>query len=216
WCDGRAVLYGGSYGGYMTLMGLSRQPELWKAGVDLAGPANLLSFMSTTTAEIRAVFIDEFGDPDKDRAFLESISPLHDVGRIVAPLFVYQGANDPRVPEAEAGQVVAALRARRVPVEYMLVANEGHSVEHIENHSMFLARAAPFLERSSAAQGPPIGSPGGVASGSVFLNVSAGRVRKRVMVSRASTACGLGAAAIVRMRRRPAAASARTCGEAAA
>ena len=147
WSDGRAVLFGGSYGGYMTLMGLTHQPDFWKAGIDLAGPANLISFMATTTAEIRAVFTDEFGDPDGDRAFLESISPIHDVDKIVAPLFVYQGANDPRVPAAEAGQIVAALRTRKVPVEYMLVANEGHSVEHIENHAMFLGRAARFLEK---------------------------------------------------------------------
>jgi len=103
--------------------------------------------MATTTAEIRTIFLEEFGDPDKDRDFLESISPLHDVDKIVAPLFVYQGANDPRVPEAEAGQIVAALRARKIPVEYMLVANEGHSVEHKENHAMFLARSARFLEK---------------------------------------------------------------------
>ena len=152
WSDGRAVLLGGSYGGYMTLMGLTHQPDLWKAGVDLAGPANLLSFMATTTAEIRAIFIDEFGDPDADRDFLQSISPLEDVAKIAVPLFVYQGANDPRVPEAEAAQIVAALRARKVPVEYMLVANEGHSVEHIENHAMFLGRAARFLEKALATR----------------------------------------------------------------
>jgi dipeptidyl aminopeptidase/acylaminoacyl peptidase len=146
WCDGRAILFGGSYGGYMTLMGLGRQTDLWKAGVDLVGPANLMSFMASTTAEIRTLFLEEFGDPEKDRAFLESISPIHDVEKIAAPLFVYQGANDPRVPQAESALVVRALRRRGVPVEYMLVANEGHSVEHKENHAAFLGRSARFLE----------------------------------------------------------------------
>ncbi len=152
WSDGRAIVFGGSYGGYMTLMGLALQPDLWKAGVNLVGPANLISFMATTTAEIRSLFLEEFGDPEKDREFLMSVSPIRYVDKIVAPLFVYQGANDPRVPQAESEQVVAALRRRDVPVEYMLVANEGHSVEHKENHAAFLGRAARFLETHLASK----------------------------------------------------------------
>jgi dipeptidyl aminopeptidase/acylaminoacyl peptidase len=152
WCDGRAVLLGGSYGGYMTLMGLTLHPDLWVAGVDLVGPSNLVTFMATTTAEIRSLFLDEFGDPDKDRAFLESISPIHAIDKIRAPLFIYQGANDPRVPQGESEQVVRALQKRGVPVEYMLVANEGHSVEHKENHAAFLGRSARFLETQLAAR----------------------------------------------------------------
>ncbi|HWM85290.1 MAG TPA: S9 family peptidase [Kofleriaceae bacterium] len=150
WCDGRAILFGGSYGGYMTLMGLVHQTDLWKAGVDLVGPSNLISFMATTTAEIRTIFLEEFGDPEKDREFLMSISPIGKIDKIVAPLFIYQGANDPRVPQAESEQVVSALRKRGVPVEYMLVMNEGHSLEHKENHAAFLGRAARFLETELA------------------------------------------------------------------
>jgi dipeptidyl aminopeptidase/acylaminoacyl peptidase len=147
WSDGRAIVFGGSYGGYMTLMGLALQTDLWKAGIDLVGPSNLMSFMATTTAEIRTIFLEEFGDPEKDREFLMSVSPIRDVDKIVAPLFVYQGANDPRVPQAESEQVVGALRKRGVPVEYMLVMNEGHSLDHKENHAAFLGRSARFLEQ---------------------------------------------------------------------
>jgi dipeptidyl aminopeptidase/acylaminoacyl peptidase len=152
WSDGRAILFGGSYGGYMTLMGLTLHTDLWKAGIDLVGPSNLVTFMATTTAEIRTLFLEEFGDPDKDRAFLESISPIGKIDKIKAPLFIYQGANDPRVPRDESEQVVRALEKRGVPVEYMLVANEGHSLEHKENHAAFLARSARFLETHLGAR----------------------------------------------------------------
>jgi dipeptidyl aminopeptidase/acylaminoacyl peptidase len=89
----RVIICGGSYGGYTVLVGLTRMPDLWRAGVDLFGVANRKTFMATTSGLIREIFRVEFGDPDKDAAFLASISPLEDVGRIVDPLFVYAGAN---------------------------------------------------------------------------------------------------------------------------
>jgi dipeptidyl aminopeptidase/acylaminoacyl peptidase len=104
------------------------------------------TFMATTSGFIREVFLLEFGDPDKDAAFLGSISPLEDVGRIVDPLFVYAGANDPRVPRGESDQIVRALRERKIPVEYMVAENEGHSLAHKENQIEFISRAARFLE----------------------------------------------------------------------
>src|SRR5262249_18679571 len=129
-------------------------PDIWRAGVDLFGVANLKTFMSTTSGFIRHIFLIEFGDPDKDAPFLDSISPLRDVGRIVDPLFVYAGANDPRVPRSESDLIVKAVRGRGVPVEYMVKDNEGHSLAHRENQIEFCARAARFLEahlRSPAA-----------------------------------------------------------------
>jgi dipeptidyl aminopeptidase/acylaminoacyl peptidase len=148
WADPRrVVIYGGSYGGYTVLIGLTRMPDLWRAGIDLVGVANLKTFMASTTGFIREIFLLEFGDPDKDGAFLDSISPLKDVGRIVAPLFVYAGANDPRVPRSESDLIVGALRARNVPVEYMVADNEGHSLARKENLVEFLARSARFLEQ---------------------------------------------------------------------
>jgi dipeptidyl aminopeptidase/acylaminoacyl peptidase len=147
WADSsRVIIYGGSYGGYTVLVGLTRMPELWRAGVNLFGVADLKTFMATTSGFIREIFLVEFGDPDKDMAFLDSISPLKDAGRIVDPLFVYAGANDPRVPRGESDQIVRALRGREVPVEYMVAENEGHSLARKDNLVEFLARAARFLE----------------------------------------------------------------------
>jgi len=147
WADkDRLVIYGGSYGGYTVLIGLTRMPSLWRAGVDLVGVANLKSFMATTSGLIRELFLVEFGDPDKDAAFLDSISPLRDAGKIVDPLFVYAGANDPRVPRTESDLIVKAVRGSHVPVEYMVKDNEGHSLAHRENQIEFVSRVARFLE----------------------------------------------------------------------
>jgi dipeptidyl aminopeptidase/acylaminoacyl peptidase len=147
WADpDRVIVFGGSYGGYTVLIGLTRMPELWRAGVDLFGVANVNTLMSTTSGWIREVFHLEFGDPAREAAFFESISPLRDANRIVDPLFVYAGANDPRVPRSESDQIVRAVRVRKVPVEYMVAENEGHSLARRENLIEFLARSARFLE----------------------------------------------------------------------
>ena len=112
WADpDRVVVFGGSYGGYTVLVALTRQPDLWRAGIDLFGVANLKTFMATTSGVIHQIFLLEFGDPDKDAAFLDSISPVRDADKIVDPLFVYAGANDPRVPRAESDRVVKASKA---------------------------------------------------------------------------------------------------------
>jgi dipeptidyl aminopeptidase/acylaminoacyl peptidase len=147
WADpSRVVAMGGSYGGYSVLMALTRQPTAWRAGVDFVGIANLTTFLAATDQGIRAVWIDEIGDLDKDRALLEAFSPMRDADRIVAPLYVYAGKNDPRVPLEESDQIVKALRARSIPVEYQVAANEGHSLDHRENRVEFLTRTARFLE----------------------------------------------------------------------
>src|SRR5689334_15680436 len=121
-----------SYGGYTTLIALSRWPDIWRAGVNLFGVVNLKTFMATTSGLIRQIFLTEFGDPDKDAEFLAQISPLTDVGKIVDPTFVYAGANDPRVPRTESDLIVKALREKGVPSEYMVAANEGHSLARRE------------------------------------------------------------------------------------
>ena len=147
WADkDRLVVYGGSYGGYTTLIALARWPDIWRAGVNLFGVANLKTFMATTSGLIRKIFIVEMGDPDKDAAFLESISPLAAVDKIVDPTFVYAGANDPRVPRSESDLIVKALRQRRIPSEYMVADNEGHSLARRETQIAFYSRAARFLE----------------------------------------------------------------------
>jgi dipeptidyl aminopeptidase/acylaminoacyl peptidase len=156
WADPqRVVVFGGSYGGYTVLVGLTRMPALWRAGVDLFGVANLATFMATTSGLIREIFLLEFGDPAKDAAFLASISPLEEVDRIVDPLFVYAGANDPRVPRSESDLIVRALRERKVPVEYMVAGDEGHSLSRSANMIEFLARSARFLERHAGPAPKP-------------------------------------------------------------
>jgi dipeptidyl aminopeptidase/acylaminoacyl peptidase len=147
WCDPeRVVVWGQSYGGYTTLMALTRQPLLWRAGVDLYGVADLKQFLLTTDAAIRAGFIAEFGDVDKDGPLLDEFSPMRDRDKIVAPLFVYAGAHDPRVPRSESDAIVRALRERNVPVEYMVAENEGHTVDRRETKIELLTRTARFLD----------------------------------------------------------------------
>jgi len=147
WADrDRLVVFGGSYGGYTVLIALTRMPDLWRAGVDLFGVVNMQTFLRSTTGFIREIFKLEFGDMEADAAFLDSISPHRDVAKIQDPLFVYAGANDPRVPRTESDQIVVALRGRHVPVEYMVKDNEGHSLARRENQIEFYARVARFLE----------------------------------------------------------------------
>ncbi len=146
WADeSKLVILGGSYGGYMTLMGVTNHPKLWKAGVDLFGIYSWRTFMTTTSGVIRDIFQKEIG-PESDGAFLDSISPSAKIDQVVAPLFVYAGQNDPRVPRSESDAIVQNLRARKIPVEYMVAANEGHSLDRKESITTFLARSLRFLE----------------------------------------------------------------------
>jgi dienelactone hydrolase len=146
WCDGDKLVIGGiSYGGYMTLLALTRQPGLWRAGIDGSGMSNLRTMEQLEDQTIRAFDDTEFGMLGKDDALLEAWSPITAVERIVAPVFVYQGVRDPVTPQHEADQIVAALRRRHVPVEYMLVANEGHGVTRRDNVIAYLARSYRFV-----------------------------------------------------------------------
>jgi dipeptidyl aminopeptidase/acylaminoacyl peptidase len=153
WCDAdRVIVWGQSYGGYTTLMALTRQPTLWRAGVDLYGPADLKAFLRVADAGVRDYLATEFGDVDMDGALLDRFSPIRDVDAIVAPLFVYAGQNDPRVPRSESDAIVLALRKQGTPVEYMVAPNEGHSVDRDATKIELLTRAARFLE--DATKGP--------------------------------------------------------------
>jgi dipeptidyl aminopeptidase/acylaminoacyl peptidase len=155
WADPqRVTVMGGSYGGYTVLMALTRQPTLWRAGVDLAGVANLFTFLKSTDQGIRADFVQEFGDLDADKALLDEFSPMRDADKIAVPLFIYAGKNDPRVPLAEADQVVVALRKHGVPVEYMVSGNEGHSIDRRENRIEYLTRVARFLDDNAGGVAP--------------------------------------------------------------
>jgi dipeptidyl aminopeptidase/acylaminoacyl peptidase len=146
WCDPNRLVIGGiSYGGYMTLLALTHQPTLWHAGIDGSGMSNLKTMEQLEDQTTRAFDDTEFGALGKDDALLATWSPITAVDRLIAPVFVYQGVHDPITPQHEADQIVAALRSRHIPVEYMLIANEGHGVTRRENLIAYLARSYRFL-----------------------------------------------------------------------
>jgi dipeptidyl aminopeptidase/acylaminoacyl peptidase len=141
----RAVLWGGSYGGYMVLAGLAFQPELWVAGVDIVGVSNLVTFLENTSAYRRAQREREYGSLERDREFLTEASPLTHVDAIRSPLFVIHGANDPRVPVSEAEQLVESLRRRGVPCTLRVYDDEGHGLVRLDNRLDAYTRAIGFL-----------------------------------------------------------------------
>ena len=143
----RAALWGGSYGGYMVLAGLAFQPELWAAGVDIVGISSLVTFLENTSSYRRALREREYGSLERDRDFLESASPLGRVDAIRAPLFVIHGANDPRVPLAEAEQLTKAVRANQVECELHVYLDEGHGLAKRVNRMDAYPQAAAFAAR---------------------------------------------------------------------
>ncbi len=143
----RIVVYGGSYGGFMVLAALTAYPELWAAGVDIVGISNFVTFLENTSAYRRAHREAEYGSLARDREFLESIAPIRHVDNIVAPLFVVHGANDPRVPLSEAQQLVVALQARNVPVEFLVFDDEGHGVVKLKNKLVMYPAIVEFLDK---------------------------------------------------------------------
>lgn len=141
----RIVLYGGSYGGFMVLAGLTERPELWAAGVDIVGISHFVTFLENTSDYRRAHREAEYGSLESDRDFLEAISPLNKADQITAPLFVVHGANDPRVPLNEAKQLVESLRGRKVPVEFLVFDDEGHGLAKLNNKLIAYPAIADFL-----------------------------------------------------------------------
>ena len=143
----RIAVMGGSYGGFMVLSAITTYPDLWAAAVDIVGVANFVTFLENTGPWRRRMRESEYGSLEHDREFLEQISPIHYVDRITAPLFVVHGANDPRVPIGEAEQIVAALRSRSVPVEYMRFEDEGHGLVKRANKLVAYPAIARFLDK---------------------------------------------------------------------
>lgn len=143
----RIAVMGGSYGGFMTLAALTTYPETWAAGVDIVGIANWVTFMQHTGPWRRKLREAEYGSLEHHRDLLERISPLHRADQIRAPLLVIHGANDPRVPIGEAEQIVAAVRAREVPCEYLRYEDEGHGLVKLSNRIPAYTAIAAFLDR---------------------------------------------------------------------
>ncbi len=146
----RIAIYGGSYGGYATLAGIASTPDLYAAAVDYVGVANLLTFMNTIPSYWKPMLTkmhSMVGDPVVDRERLEATSPALNADKIKTPLFIAQGAHDPRVNKAESDQMVAALRSRGVEVEYMVKDNEGHGFHNDENKFEFYEAMEAFLRQ---------------------------------------------------------------------
>lgn len=147
----RVALYGGSYGGYLVLAGLSMQSHAWRAGVDIVGMSSLVTFLENTSDYRRALREREYGSLQKDRRFLEAASPLTYLDHITAPLFVIHGANDPRVPLAESKQIKAALDEKGVACELLVFEDEGHGLAKRANRLTAYPAAVSFLAAALTA-----------------------------------------------------------------
>lgn len=143
-------VYGGSYGGYASLAGLTFTPDLYKCGVDIVGPSNIKTLLDSIPAywgPLRNDMLLKIGDVDADEEFNKKISPLFHVDSIKKPLLIGQGANDPRVKQAEADQIAFSMRDKGIPVEYVLYPDEGHGFARPDNRIDFNGRAELFLAK---------------------------------------------------------------------
>jgi len=151
WADpANVAIMGGSYGGFATLAGAAFTPDLYRCGVDIVGPSNLITLIETIPpywAPMVAQFHNRVGNPATEAEFLWSRSPLSAVEQIRIPLLIAQGANDPRVKQAESEQIVAALQKAGIEYDYMLFEDEGHGFAKPENRLKFFGAADKFLAR---------------------------------------------------------------------
>jgi dipeptidyl aminopeptidase/acylaminoacyl peptidase len=130
---GRIGIMGGSYGGYMTMAGLTDYPALFAAGANIYGVVNFKTFFANTEPWMAAISKIEYGDPDTEGDLLDSLSPIFKIDRVTAPTLVLHGANDTNVPVVEAEQVVNSLKSQGVSVEYILFPDEGHGFQKEAN-----------------------------------------------------------------------------------
>jgi dipeptidyl aminopeptidase/acylaminoacyl peptidase len=158
----KVAIMGGSYGGYATLAGLTFTPDKFACGVDIVGPSNLFTLLETIPPYWEAFkqqFYQRMGDPTTEagRALLKEVSPLTYTDRIKKPLLIGQGANDPRVNKRESDQIVDAMKAKNIPVTYVLFPDEGHGFARPANNIAFNAVAENFLQPCLGGRAEPIG-----------------------------------------------------------
>ena len=158
----KVAIMGGSYGGYATLAGLAFTPDAFACGVDIVGPSNLNTLLSTVPPYWASFFEQlarRMGDPrtEKGKQWLTERSPLTRADKISKPLLIGQGANDPRVKQAESDQIVQAMKAKNIPVTYVLFPDEGHGFARPENSTAFNAVTEGFLAKCLGGRAQPIG-----------------------------------------------------------
>jgi dipeptidyl aminopeptidase/acylaminoacyl peptidase len=153
----KVCIYGGSYGGYATLVGLTFTPDAFTCGVDIVGPSNILTLLQSIPPywkPVISVFESRVGKMSEEE-FLKSLSPLFKANAITVPLMIAQGANDPRVKQAESDQIVAAMRKNSKAVEYLVFPDEGHGFARPENRLKFYAAAEGFLAKYLGGKADP-------------------------------------------------------------
>ncbi|MBA2534699.1 MAG: S9 family peptidase [Rubrobacter sp.] len=147
---GRVAIFGGSYGGYAALVGATFTPDLFRCAVDIVGPSSLITLINSIPPywkPLLATFHERVGNPETEEEFLKSRSPLFSVDRVRIPMLIAQGANDPRVKQAESEQFVAAMKDKGIDYEYLLFEDEGHGFARPENRLEFYAAAERFLAK---------------------------------------------------------------------
>ena len=160
----KVAIYGGSYGGYATLVGMTFTPTTFACGVDIVGPSSLVtlieSFPPYWKPFLEGTWYRRVGNPEKpeDRAFLLTRSPITKIGDIKRPLLIAQGANDPRVTKKESDQIVHEMVQKKMPVTYVVYADEGHGFARPENRISFYGISEGFLSRCLGGRFEPLGS----------------------------------------------------------
>lgn len=159
----KVAIYGGSYGGYAALAGLTFTPDSFACGVDIVGPSNLQTLLASIPPYWKSFYEDmvrRIGDPrtEEGRKLLEERSPLTFADRIRRPLLIAQGANDPRVKQAESDQIVNAMKARNLPVTYVVYPDEGHGFARPQNRLSFYAISEGFLSQCLGGRFQSIGN----------------------------------------------------------
>ncbi|HEY6931083.1 MAG TPA: prolyl oligopeptidase family serine peptidase, partial [Thermoanaerobaculia bacterium] len=165
----RVGIFGGSYGGYAALVGAAFTPDVFRCAVDIVGPSNLKTLISSIPPywkPIRSMFDLRMGNVDdpKDAELVHNASPLFRADKIVRPLLIGQGANDPRVNQAESEQIVSAIEKNNGKVTYVVYSDEGHGFARPENRIDFNARAEAFLATCLGGRAEPL--PGDKVPGS--------------------------------------------------
>ena len=158
----RIAIYGGSYGGYAALAGVTFTPDLFACSVDIVGPSNLNTFIDSIppywTVALQDLY-SRLGDPrtPEGKKMLDDRSPLNHVEKIKKPLLIAQGANDPRVKQSESDQIVKAMKEKGIPVTYALYPDEGHGFARPENNLAFMAVTEAFLKKHLGGEAEPVG-----------------------------------------------------------